>query len=80
MKSSISTIIKGLTLAAAVAVVPASFAADGVLAKGSEQLQVAVAGSAASAAGIIGTGRGAEGIIGTGRGAEGIIGTGRAGF
>ena len=80
MKSNLSTVIKGLTLAAAVAVAPASFAADGVLAKRSDLAQQGVAGSAATAAGIVGTGRSADGIVGTGRSADGIVGTGHSSF
>ena len=80
MTNSISNVIKGLTLAVTVAVAPASFAADSVLAKRSEAAQQGVTGATATAAGIIGTGRSADGIIGTGRSADGIIGTGRAGL
>ena len=78
MTNSISNVIKGLTLAVMVAVVPASFAGDSVLAKRSDIAQQGATGAAASAAGIIGTGRSAVGIIGTGRSTNGIIGTGRS--
>ena len=80
MKSNISTVIKGLTLAAAVAVAPASFAADGVLAKRSDLAQQGVAGSAASAAGIVGSGVAASGIVGSGVAASGIVGSGHSSF
>ncbi|MCX7035537.1 MAG: hypothetical protein NT064_02975, partial [Proteobacteria bacterium] len=78
MTNSISNVIKGLTLAVTVAVVPASFAADSVLAKRSEAAQQGVTGASATAAGIIGSGVAATGIIGSGVAATGIIGSGVA--
>jgi len=80
MTNSISNVIKGLTLAVTVAVVPASFAADSVLAKRSDIAQQGVTGAAVATSGIVGSGVTATGIVGSGVTAAGIVGSGVAGL
>jgi len=80
MTNSISNVIKGLTLAVTVAVVPTSFAADSVLAKRSDVAQQSVSGAAVTASGIVGSGVTASGIVGSGVTGSGIVGSGVTGF